>query len=106
MTPTRIPMTERRSHATQWQNVALAAIAALAPTIMAAGAFWRASESKEQTLSTHQLVNSRMTEMIEVVRKQAHDAAILAERDEQAKIKAATDAATTLPTPTKPPKKV
>jgi len=56
-----------------WETVVLAAITAIPPSIVAAAAFYQAKK-------THEAVNSRMTELLEISRKQAADDATLREK--------------------------
>lgn len=56
-----------------WKAVVIAAIAAVPPTLAALAAFGRAD-------STHDLVNSRMTEMLTVVKAAATAEATLKEK--------------------------
>lgn len=70
-----------------WKAVAIAAIAAVPPTLMALAAFNKAE-------STHALVNSRMTEMLTVVKAAATAEATLKEKaTEKARQGAAAEAA-------------
>lgn len=67
--------------------VALACIAAIPPTMVAWSALTKAEE-------THDLVNSRMTQMLELVRKSASAEATLKEKaTEKARAGAAAEAA-------------
>lgn len=61
---------------TLWLAFAIAIVTATPPTILAMAAY-------NQSADTHKLVNSRMTEMIELVEKSATDAATLAEKKAQ-----------------------
>lgn len=56
-----------------WAPIVLAAIAALPPTLVALAAY-------VQAIRTHTAVNSRMTELLEITKRQATDAATLAEK--------------------------
>ena len=57
-----------------WTVILIALITAVPPTLVAAAAYLQASK-------THQAVNSRMTELLELTRIASGDAATLAERE-------------------------
>lgn len=67
-------MTERRH--INWNVILVAVIAAIPPSIVGLAAYNKADQ-------THQLVNSRMTELLELTRKAAKDEATLAEKKAQ-----------------------
>lgn len=56
-----------------WENIILALLASLPPTLVAIAAFRRQG-------TTHDLVNSRMTELLEVTRTNAANKATLVEK--------------------------
>lgn len=56
-----------------WETVIIAGFVALPPTIIAIAGLIQAAR-------THKAVNSRMTELLEITRKQAGDEATLAEK--------------------------
>jgi hypothetical protein len=74
---------KKASTSAGWQAIALAAIAALPPTLIAAAAFWQAAGAKTQSIETHKAVNSRMDAMLILVTKGAGDAATLKEKAAQ-----------------------
>lgn len=61
---------------TLWLAFVIAIITSIAPTILALAAY-------RQSAATHDVVNSRMSEMIVLVKSAATDAATLAEKNAQ-----------------------
>lgn len=68
---------------TLWLAFAIAIVTATPPTILALAAYNESSAALAQSVETHKVVNSRMTEMIGLVGKSAADAATLAEKNAQ-----------------------
>lgn len=60
--------------------VVLALIATIPPTLMSLAALLKASDTEVKVDATHDLVNSRMTEMLEVVKAAATAKGILTEK--------------------------
>lgn len=63
---------------TLWLAFIIAIVTSIAPTILALAAY-------RQSAATHEIVNSRMSEMIILVKAAATDAATLAEKKAQGK---------------------
>ena len=59
-----------------WDTIIISGIVAIPPTIAAVAALHKATQ-------THDIVNSRMTEMLALTKKAATDAATLAEKGAQ-----------------------
>lgn len=64
-----------------WDIIVPAIVAGLPTTIAAIAALIQASKAHTQATETHKAVNSRMTELLELTRKQASDEATLVEKD-------------------------
>lgn len=83
-----------------WETVILAIVAGLPATIAAIAALIQASKAKNQATETHRAVNSRMTELLEITRKQAGNEATLIEKNAESARKgeaAAAIASTSVP---------
>lgn len=65
-----------QSKLTLWLAFGIAIVTAIPPTILALAAY-------RQSADTHDVVNSRMSEMIKLVEKSSADAATLAEKKAQ-----------------------
>lgn len=68
---------------TLWLAFAIAVVTAIPPTILALAAYNESAAARAQSAETHNVVNSRMSEMIKLVEKSATDAATLAEKKAQ-----------------------
>lgn len=66
-----------------WETIILAIITATPPTLVAAAALYQAIKAKNKTIETHEAVNSRMTELLEISKKASADAATLTEKRTQ-----------------------
>lgn len=66
-----------------WETIILAIITAIPPTMVAAAAFYQAYKANSKAGETHNLVNSRMTELLEISKKASADAATLTEKRTQ-----------------------
>lgn len=64
-----------------WDTIILAIISSGPPTLLALAALIQATKAKNQSLETHQAVNSRMSELLELARKEAASQATLDEKD-------------------------
>lgn len=93
------------SNGLTWQTVvltvSLALISAAPPTILALSARDEARQAKVKTVETHDLVNSRLTEVLPLLVKGAADSATLKEKQGQELLKGAVaiEAAKTLQQP-------
>lgn len=72
-----------------WEHVAIAAFAALPPTLVALGALWQAMGAKEQAIVTHAAVNGQTAKLIESVKGESAAKAVLTEKQAQEEKEAA-----------------
>lgn len=91
----KAPELRDRRPAINWTVVLVAALAAIPPSLAALATYIKTNE-------THDLVNSRMTEMLTVVRQGSADAATLAEKKKQEERKLIEGAASATPAPVVP----
>lgn len=89
-----MPTRRRERRTLGWKPIVLAIIAGVPATITSIGALWQATK-------THQIVNSRMSEILELAKSSAVNKALLeektAERMRQLEVEAAKAKITTPP---------